>query len=49
MIHRLAYWAMDTLLIPLQEAIGTIEGGTFTFHWLNHRTNQVIEFEKTAR
>ncbi|MDR5610323.1 MAG: type IV conjugative transfer system coupling protein TraD [Arsenophonus sp.] len=49
MIHGLAYWAMDTLVIPLQEAIGTSEGGTFTFHWLNPRTGQVVEFEKTAR
>ncbi|WP_395971364.1 hypothetical protein WH390_15805 (plasmid) [Candidatus Arsenophonus nilaparvatae] len=46
MIHGLAYWAMDTLVIPLQEAIGTSEGGTFTFHWLNPRTDQVVEFEK---
>ncbi|HGJ5880852.1 MAG TPA: type IV secretion system DNA-binding domain-containing protein, partial [Arsenophonus nasoniae] len=49
MIHGLSYWAMDTLVIPLQEAIGTSEGGTFTFHWLNPRTGQVVEFEKTAR
>ncbi|WGO82149.1 hypothetical protein [Arsenophonus apicola] len=49
MIHGLSYWAIDKLVIPLQEAIGTSEGSPFTFHWLNPRTGQVVEFEKTAR
>ncbi|HGJ5857823.1 type IV conjugative transfer system coupling protein TraD [Arsenophonus nasoniae] len=49
MIHGLSYWAIDKLVIPLQEAIGTSEGRPFTFHWLNPRTGQVVEFEKTAR